>query len=113
MTFARLLFSFACSLCLSPALLHGAEPFRYPEKKHGTGELRYLNKVPVLTVSGTPEEIGEAVGALAVKPAPKVLDYPRGVLDHFAAGLLWNVVLGKGKEMVQHFPADYRTEMDA
>jgi hypothetical protein len=101
------------ALILSPTLAHGAEPFRFPEKKYGTGELRYLNKVPVLTVSGTPAQIGEAVGVLAVKPAPKVLDYPREVLDYFAAGLLWNAVLSKGRDMVGHFPADYRAELEA
>jgi hypothetical protein len=111
MSSPRLLLPLA--LCLCPALLQGAEPFRFPEKKHGTGELRYLNKVPVLTVSGSPEQIGEAVGVLAVKPAPKVLDYPRGVLEYFSAGLLWNLILSKGRDMVGHFPADYRTELEA
>ena len=82
------------SLCAGLVLLHarpvcGADPFRFPEKRHGKGELRYINKIPVLTVEGTPEEIGEQVGILAVKPATRVLDYPRGLLNQFAAGMLW------------------------
>ena len=108
---SRLLFSLA--LLVFPLTSSAADPFRFPERKHGTGELRYINKIPVLTVSGTPEEIGESVGVLAVKPAPKVLDYPRGLMDHFNAGLLWNVALSKGREMAKHFPADYSAEMDA
>ena len=36
-------------------------------------ELKYQNGVPVLVVSGTPEEIGRAVGALGVKPAARVV----------------------------------------
>src|SRR5262249_17735234 len=49
-------------------------PFRYPEARHGKGELRYVRGVPVLTVEGTPEEIGEQVGVLALKPARPVLE---------------------------------------
>ena len=39
-------------------LARGAEPFRYPEAKFGQGELRYFGSVPVLTVQGSPEEVG-------------------------------------------------------
>lgn len=108
-----LLFSLVITVCVSPLVAQGAEPFRYPEKKHGTGELRYINDIPVLTVSGTPEQMGDAVGVLAVKPAPKALDYPRGLMNYFSAGFLWNIALSQGREMVRHFPADYRAELEA
>src|SRR5262249_10891661 len=106
------------SLCAGLGLLHtvparGAEPFRFPEKRHGKGELRYINKIPVLTVEGSPEEIGAQVGALALRPAARVLDYPRGLLDQFSAGMLWGQAVKQGKAMVEHFPADYRKEMEA
>jgi predicted choloylglycine hydrolase len=101
------------ALLAAPLPVHSAEPFHFPEAKHGTGELRYINKVPVLTVSGSPEQIGEAVGVLAVKPAPRVLDYPRGLINFFNAGFFWNVIVSQGQEMSKHFPADYSKEMDA
>src|SRR5436309_1915765 len=47
-------------LCGTGVPGHAAEPFRFPEKKHGKGELKYVNKLPVLVLSGTPEEMGEA-----------------------------------------------------
>src|SRR5437660_870613 len=56
-----------------------APPFRYPEGRHGKGELKYVRGIPVLVVGGTPDEMGEAVGALAVKPAKRALDYPRAL----------------------------------
>ncbi len=110
----RLLVALSAGLLLvhAPAAA-AAGPFRFPEGRHGKGELKYVNKVPVLTVEGTPEEIGEAVGALAVKPAPRVLNYPKGLLEYFSAGLLWAQAVRQGKEMVRHFPADYRKEMEA
>src|SRR5205807_6387216 len=46
-------FIFCC-----PALSKAEEPFRFPEASHGKGKLQYINDLPVLTVEGTPEEIG-------------------------------------------------------
>ncbi len=46
---------------------------RLPEAKFDKGELKYINGVPVLTVEGTPEEIGKQFGELALKPADKPL----------------------------------------
>ncbi len=54
-------------LVLAPVATAG-EPFRYPAAKHGKGELRYLNGLPVLTVEGSPEELGDQIGFLALKP---------------------------------------------
>src|SRR6476659_9470525 len=46
---------------------------RFPAAKSGKGELKYVNDIPVLTVEGTPEEIGGQFGELALKPATKPL----------------------------------------
>src|SRR5438552_8602483 len=51
-----------------PPAAAAEKPFRYPEGKHGRGELKYVNGVPVLTVAGTPEEIGEQIGVLTIRP---------------------------------------------
>ncbi|HKB38426.1 MAG TPA: C45 family peptidase [Gemmataceae bacterium] len=111
-------------LCAGLILLHAiparpasaaapAERFRFPEKRHGKGELKYINKIPVLKVEGTPEEIGEQIGVLALKPAARALDYPHGLLDAFAIPpILWGQAVRQGKAMVENFPADYRKEME-
>ena len=88
-------------------------PFRYPEGKSGTGELKYRNGLPVLTVAGTPEEIGKAVGVLALKPGRRITSYPEDILKTFMVGYLWKPVYQLGQSMVERFPADYRTEMEA
>jgi isopenicillin-N N-acyltransferase-like protein len=82
-------------LLAAPTALHaGDKPFHYPEGKHGQGELRYVNGVPVLSVAGTPEEIGEQVAVLGVKPASRLLSFPRDFLKAATDGPLVNV-LGK------------------
>ncbi|MBA4189088.1 MAG: hypothetical protein C0467_13905 [Planctomycetaceae bacterium] len=66
---------FLCVLCFFAAnvsLARAAEPTRFPEAKHGKGELRYIDTVPVLTVRGTPTEMGEQFGVLAIKNAPDI-----------------------------------------
>jgi hypothetical protein len=94
------------------------KPFVYPEAQYANGRLTYVDDVPVLIVAGTPREIGEQIGVLAVKPAAKlitktVLDAVRDQLgDRFQdAGWFALKLLANG--MYSKFPAEYRTEIDA
>jgi predicted choloylglycine hydrolase len=99
---------------LSPALLHAGEPFRYPAGKVGDkAELKYVHGVPVLTASGGPDDLGAAVGALALKPSPRLLDYPLGLLKEHGAEGTWGVFARAGAGLLKQCPADYVKEIDA
>ncbi len=91
----------------------GAEPFRFPEGESGTGQLRYINGVPVLTVQGPPEQMGEAVGALALAPARRMALYPDELLKHYGCLMLRPTFVRQGKRMMQHVPTDYERELEA
>jgi hypothetical protein len=107
-----ILLSLVCALVCASSLR--AEPqFKYPEGKCPHGELKYINGIPVLTVDGTPDEIGTAVGLLALRPGKRMAGYPDDVLGEFYLGLLRLPLLHAGRQMVKEFPADYREEMDA
>ena len=113
-------FRFLCVAIIVPlavgaviAPVTAAEPFRFPEGKHGTGELKYVNGLPVLTVAGTPEEIGEAVGMLALRPAQKMASYPEELVRHFWLHPLWPTLVSAGERMVLQFPPAYRRELEA
>ena len=69
-----------------------AEEKRFPEAKSGKGELKYINGVPVLTLEGTPEEIGAQFGELALKPAKKPLI---GRVDSYMKQIGWEEVFPK------------------
>ncbi len=90
------------------------EPFRYPVGKLDNGaELKYINEVPVLTVSGTPEEMGASVGKLALGPGKRTMDYPHDLFKFHRIEGLWNFFVFTGSGMVKKFPEPYRAEMEA
>src|SRR5205823_7470068 len=98
-----------------------AEPFRFPEGKHGKGELKYRNGLPVLVLEGTPKEIGEQEALLAVKPGSRILDYPEDVLHGFLHSpdkgtlykFMWGYFAQTAEKMVKVFPDDYKIELDS
>ena len=89
------------------------KPFRYPEGKHGKGELKYRNGLPVLTAVGKPEEIGQQIGVLAVKPvARKLTDLVKGMVRQ-EIGPFWPVVAKACDGLFRNFPEAYRKEVEA
>jgi predicted choloylglycine hydrolase len=110
------LLALACAFFLAPAALAG-DPFRFPEGKHGKGELRYVQGIPVLTVEGTPEEIGEQAAVLAGRPSRRLLTYPKEAVDRLASPavskLLWPTIHKQGERLLANFPPDHHRELDA
>jgi hypothetical protein len=88
------------------------KPFQYPEARVRNGELKYRNGLPVLVVSGTPEEIGTAVGTLGLKPSQRTLNYPLELLKIHGGEKLYGPCMAAGLNLVKRFPDDYRVEMD-
>ena len=113
--YSRRAFSFILFLVALSA--QAGEPFQYPEAKFGKGELKIRNGLPVLTVAGSPEEIGTQIAELAGKPGRRLFSYPKEVLEAKLPGpavkFLWPKLIQRGQGMVDLFPADYRTELDA
>ena len=84
----------------------------FPEAKSGKGELKYISGVPVLTLAGTPEEIGAQFAELALKPADKPL---LGRVDSYMKQMGWEkqfptMVRFAGIVYVQ-FPKSQQTEL--
>jgi hypothetical protein len=111
----RILATVVCAALLEavPCAARADPPFRYPEGECGPARLRYVNDVPVLTVEGTPEEIGQAIGRLALGPGRRIAAYPDDLLRDYWLGWLRRPLLLIGKAMLRHCPQDYRTELEA
>jgi hypothetical protein len=89
------------------------EPFRYPEARHGKGELRYINGVPVLMLAGSPEEIGTQMGVLALKPAVGAAALFEGFLKEHGLAKFRSLLAKVGETLLARFPEEYRRELDA
>ena len=89
-----------------PARPRRRSPFRFPASKLDAGnELKYVNGLPVLTVTGTPEEMGVVgVGKLALGPGKRTMNYPHDLFRFNHIDFLWNVFVNSGKKMIKHFP---------
>jgi isopenicillin-N N-acyltransferase like protein len=110
---ARTIFlTLICSLAAMGSL-RADPPFRYPEAKCAHGELKYINGIPVLSVDGTPDEIGSAVGLLALRPGKRMASYPDDILKEICLPFLRLPLLHAGREMVNQFPSEYRWELEA
>jgi hypothetical protein len=103
----------ALLLLIAPLAARAAEPFRYPEARHGKGELRYVHGIPVLTVEGTPEEVGEQIGVLALKPGAPLLGVVKDFMKQIGLGAAWPVLALAAHNMETQFPPDYRKELNA
>lgn len=100
-------------LFLFCAVAHAEAPFRYPEGRHGRGELRYINDVPVLIVEGTHAEMGEQIGVLALKPAAKVAQLVSGFADRQIPRVVRPLADAAAQALYAKFPDEYRQELEA
>lgn len=89
------------------------EVFRYPEATHGKGALKYIAEVPVLLVEGSPEEIGEQLGVLALGPASPLTKLGDELLEANGWQQVYAVILKTGNILLPQFPADHLKELDA
>ncbi len=108
---ARWAVSFAAFL-IAGTSLPAAEPFRFPEAKHKGGELKYINDLPVLTLQGTPEEIGEQAAVLTAPAVKPLLALPKEIIRHHRLGFAWPIFVGAAEELFKNVPAEYRRELE-
>lgn len=101
------------TLCLGSATASAADTFRFPEGRHEKAELRYIHDVPVLTVAGSPEEMGRQIGVLALKPAGSLVEHFREYLEENGLDVISPVLFAAADVLYQRFPDEYRREMEA
>jgi hypothetical protein len=98
-------------LALSALAAPAGEPFRYAEGKHGKGELKCMGGLPVLVLEGSPEEMGEQMGALALKQIGKMTGKLKDMTKQLGFG--WPVMVRLSQGLFNRFPEPYRRELEA
>ena len=107
---ACVLFTF---LFLAVAAVRAEEVRAFHEGRTDGAELKYINGLPVLTVSGTPEEIGRQKAQLTADVVKTIADYPRRLLDRSSHKDRLPKYIEMSKELAQQLPADHRAELRA
>ena len=108
----------AALLTLASALT-AAEPSRFNPSSFKSGELRFVEGLPVVTVSGSPEEMGEQLGTLLKKPLGELMrkqdDFARGLGLGANARDAIKIGLGRvgGSLFTSAFPDAYLRELRA
>ena len=104
----RLLFAV---FLLVGSVVGAAETRVFREGRAAGAELKYINDLPVLMVSGTPEEIGRQKAALTAEVMKNIADYPRLLLERSGHKDRLPRYLEMSKALAHHIPADYREEL--
>lgn len=93
--------------------LQAAAERTFQESQVEGGQLRYEGEIPVLTLRGTPAEIGRQHANLATMNVKPLLSIPRQLLDGVGAGVGWQPIVNGAKQMFKAAPARYREELEA
>ncbi len=111
----------AAFLLLVPAVAAAATAEKQTEKGIGKqtfqearfekGQLRYRNHVPVLSVEGTPEEIGREEAALTGEVVKGAAAFPRQIMILSGQGAKWEKCVQTAQALTSHAPAAYRDEL--
>lgn len=96
------------TFCLS---VNAEEPRTFSLGNHRRGSLAYHRSVPVLTLRGTPEEMGEQQAALLKDVVKPMLKYPREVVRRHGLNHLWPLVSGMGTSLMMNAPERFQIEL--
>ncbi|MBU4270724.1 MAG: C45 family peptidase [Planctomycetes bacterium] len=83
----------------------------FVERRSDGGELKYINDLPVLIVSGTPAEIGRQKGVLTAAAVKKIADYPRRLLERSGRKDRLEMYRRMCDSLAAQLPDDHREEL--
>lgn len=106
-------FALTLVLVVLAPVARGEEPKSFPAAKHANGELKYIDKVPVLVLKGKPAEMGEQFGKLAVANAPDLDGLHKRFLKDAGQEKRYPALKILSGVLKPGFPAHHATEIEA
>lgn len=85
----------------------------FPDAQHGKGKLTHVQGVPVVVLRGSPTEIGEQFGVLAVKNAPGLDELQANFLKDAKIDKRFDLIKALAGQLKPGFPLDHLTEIEA
>jgi isopenicillin-N N-acyltransferase like protein len=98
---------------LAPSAPAADAPPAFATKAAEGGELRYVQGLPVLFLSGDPQQLGRQQAALVLDVARRNAGLPKVVLGRYGGGLLWPLVVGFSQSLMRDVPPRYQDEIKA
>src|SRR5438094_10011685 len=83
----------------------GDELKSFPPAAYKGGELKYVEKVPVLVLRGKPAEMGEQFGVLAIRNAPDLTGLHQQFLKDSGQEARYPIIVTMSKALKPGFPA--------
>jgi hypothetical protein len=90
-----------------------AEPSRFVPAKFKAAELRFVEGIPIATVAGSPEQIGEQLGQLFKQPLTELLSKREDVAHGFGLAQPPGIIVKAGRFLLPMFPDAQRREIMA
>src|SRR5262249_46534188 len=78
-----------------------------------SANLKFIDGLPVVTASGTPEEIGQQLGALLKEPLTSLLSKKNDIAHGFGLSEPPNVIVKMSRLVAPAFPEAQHREIDA
>jgi hypothetical protein len=103
----------ACLLVAAAAVTSAQAPATFPAAKHGKGELSHVKGIPVLTVRGSPAEIGEQFGVLAGRNAPGLNQLRDRFLKDTGLEDRFEGIKLLARRLKANMPKDHAAELEA
>ena len=94
-----------CSMALA------AEKVPFQEGRFEKGELKYVHHLPVLSVEGTPEEMGRQEAALTGAVVKVLGPYPQQLMTLSGRGQQWGQCVETARSLMAHATQDHRDEL--
>lgn len=85
----------------------------YREATFEKGQLKYVHGIPILSVAGTPEEIGRQKAVLTVDATRALSGYPQRLLKLLGREDDWPKMVELGRALLPQFPPDHLAEIRA
>jgi hypothetical protein len=106
-------FAFPVVLFALVPFARAEEPKAFPAAKHGNGELKYVEKVPVLILKGKPAEMGEQFGKLAIANAPDIEGLHAQFLKDSGQEKQYPLIVAMAAKLKPSFPPHHAAEIEA
>ena len=81
--------------------------------RSGNGRLQFINEVAVLSVEGTPQEIGRQQAELIGAAANQLSRYPQEFFRRLGKQEQWDTVVQRARVLAENIPEPHRAEMMA